>query len=574
MPGDIVIMRAYTFTNYAGRFLYVEAHNKDAHRHHRPGDVVVVRRRRRRVPQRVTSTEQQQHQPRRRRRGRSAATRSSTATPAQAPVHVPPRAGRPARRRREPGGARPRRSRSRVAATRTGNIDTSGVIEWAGEALPPRVAELPEGLHHEVHGPDRDLRPDGPARRRSSRTSCRRSSCPNKTDGYQRPGMAMMAGTTAANANPNAANTPFAVQLFSKAMGHLGGNNITAEFKAPAAGTLNAPLSITVTDGTWRDPRPRRRGRQQRHQRDHGPDQGHRRQPRHRRHRRADHHGRAGRRRDQRRSGRERAGDGVHVRRQRGRGHRPGDAVARTYQVPDGTTNGPATSRRQHQGQAVGLPARRHGLLGRQLPRGHPADARPHGRAPRPEGPVHAEGVPDRQGPLATTRSASSSTASSTPVSGSPASPASRPPSGSCATTRRTRRPRSTSTSSTSSSCRSANPDGGHYAFHDNSVQRKNMKNYCPVTADARGGIGNRNSWGVDLNRNNTVGTLFDGYAGASTSLHRARPSPARRRPPRPRSRTSTGSATRSRASSSRTTSTRTAATSCGRRARTSRRAA
>ena len=63
----------------------------------------------------------------------------------------------------------------------------------------------------------------------------------------------------------------------------------------------------------------------------------------------------------------------------------------------------------------------------------------------------------------------------------------------------------------------SANPDGGHYAFHDNSVQRKNMKNYCPVTATT-GGIGNRQAWGVDLNRNNTVGTLFDGYAGASTS--------------------------------------------------------
>ena len=28
VPGNLVIMRAYTFTNYAGRFLYVEAHNK------------------------------------------------------------------------------------------------------------------------------------------------------------------------------------------------------------------------------------------------------------------------------------------------------------------------------------------------------------------------------------------------------------------------------------------------------------------------------------------------------------------------------------------------------------------
>ena len=33
------------------------------------------------------------------------------------------------------------------------------------------------------------------------------------------------------------------------------------------------------------------------------------------------------------------------------------------------------------------------------------------------------------------------------------------------------------------------NPDGAHNAIHENSVQRKNMKNYCPVTATT-GGIG------------------------------------------------------------------------------------
>ena len=66
----------------------------------------------------------------------------------------------------------------------------------------------------------------------------------------------------------------------------------------------------------------------------------------------------------------------------------------------------------------------------------------------------------------------------------------------------------------------SVNPDGGHYAFHDDSVQRKNMKNYCARVVQPRryAGIGNRATWGVDLNRNNTVGTLFDGYDGASTS--------------------------------------------------------
>ena len=56
--------------------------------------------------------------------------------------------------------------------------------------------------------------------------------------------------------------------------------------------------------------------------------------------------------------------------------------------------------------------------------------------------------------------------------------------------------------------------------------------------------------------------------------VHQRRRTPARARPPSRRSRTSSGSRTRSRTSSSRTTSTASAATSCGRRARTCRTAA
>ena len=62
-----------------------------------------------------------------------------------------------------------------------------------------------------------------------------------------------------------------------------------------------------------------------------------------------------------------------------------------------------------------------------------------------------------------------------------------------------------------------SNPDGGHAAFHDSSVQRKNLTNYCANTT-ASYYVANRNSWGVDLNRNNTVGSLFDGFSGASSS--------------------------------------------------------
>jgi Zinc carboxypeptidase/Chitobiase/beta-hexosaminidase C-terminal domain len=60
------------------------------------------------------------------------------------------------------------------------------------------------------------------------------------------------------------------------------------------------------------------------------------------------------------------------------------------------------------------------------------------------------------------------------------------------------------------------NPDGGLYSFYDYNMQRKNMTNYCAGTNS--GDPASRNSWGVDLNRNFTVGSVFDGYSGGSTS--------------------------------------------------------
>ncbi|HEV2779301.1 MAG TPA: M14 family zinc carboxypeptidase [Actinophytocola sp.] len=59
------------------------------------------------------------------------------------------------------------------------------------------------------------------------------------------------------------------------------------------------------------------------------------------------------------------------------------------------------------------------------------------------------------------------------------------------------------------------NPDGANYSFYDSNFQRKNMVNHCAgALRDPR----LRNSWGVDVNRNYEVGSLFDGYFGASTS--------------------------------------------------------
>jgi hypothetical protein len=59
----------------------------------------------------------------------------------------------------------------------------------------------------------------------------------------------------------------------------------------------------------------------------------------------------------------------------------------------------------------------------------------------------------------------------------------------------------------------SNNPDGANYSFYNFALQRKNMTNHCP---DAQADPAQRNTWGVDLNRNYRVGSAFDGYSGGS----------------------------------------------------------
>jgi hypothetical protein len=57
------------------------------------------------------------------------------------------------------------------------------------------------------------------------------------------------------------------------------------------------------------------------------------------------------------------------------------------------------------------------------------------------------------------------------------------------------------------------NPDGANYSFNDFNMQRKNLHNYC--MGALRDPV-HRNDWGVDVNRNYAVGSLFDGYYGAA----------------------------------------------------------
>jgi hypothetical protein len=62
----------------------------------------------------------------------------------------------------------------------------------------------------------------------------------------------------------------------------------------------------------------------------------------------------------------------------------------------------------------------------------------------------------------------------------------------------------------------SVNPDGANYSFYDYAFQRKNMVNYC--LGGNRNDPNSRNTWGVDVNRNYDIGSLFDGYSGGSAS--------------------------------------------------------
>ena len=67
---------------------------------------------------------------------------------------------------------------------------------------------------------------------------------PNRTNGYQRRAQATMAGDpTGADNTPARADQAGAVVLTSRAWGHEGGNDITAEFRHP--GAANAPLTVT-----------------------------------------------------------------------------------------------------------------------------------------------------------------------------------------------------------------------------------------------------------------------------------------------------------------------------------------
>src|SRR3954469_17812147 len=89
-------------------------------------------------------------------------------------------------------------------ADANGNFDESGVTEWANKALPARVTAYQKDFVTKYMDPTEvNARLDSlTAQYPNIMTSI---DLPNKTGGYQRPGMAIMAGNTAGNGTPSTA---------------------------------------------------------------------------------------------------------------------------------------------------------------------------------------------------------------------------------------------------------------------------------------------------------------------------------------------------------------------------------
>jgi hypothetical protein len=232
LPGEVTIQRAYTFTNYAGRFLYVEAHTK-------------------------------------------AATPITPAGVEGSPTMALTYAGddgvfgaasnMPIFRDNE-NGATPQINtymyhrhlvrvtnvepkRVRVASS-AGGVDEAPVTEWVGNTLPPHVGGYLTGFFSSYMDPtqitDRfvSLANEFP-------NVAEIVNLPNHTHGYRRPAQTLMGinlgGQPYAGqiGNLNAAAANQAVVLESLADGDEGGNDLFATFRNP--GAANSPLTVSMT---------------------------------------------------------------------------------------------------------------------------------------------------------------------------------------------------------------------------------------------------------------------------------------------------------------------------------------
>ncbi|RKQ93513.1 chitobiase/beta-hexosaminidase-like protein [Solirubrobacter pauli] len=417
--GETVIMRAYTFTNYAGRFLYVEAHNKGHEPNNTGGPALQLS---------YAGPDAQYTTP-------VNGTRFSDAGRYMYHRYLVALRGAHA-------DVPTADLRVRVAAA-TGSSDSATPTQWATSQVPPRVAAFQKDFITKYMDPTEVYeRIDALVAGNSDIAEL--VTLPHKTPGYQRQAMAMMAGTTAPGSNPSGANAGSAVQLFSKAMGHLGGNEITAEFIAPT--TADAPLtvavdgkSITVNLATNATGALSSTAAQVR--------------------------------------------DAINA-------SAPASELVTAYTYAANAGSGIVQARaRVTLSDFLAAPAsvKRGPFEQRILRIGKQRDGSKVGvyiycqqHAREWVTPITCLETAERLVKNYATDPTTKSYVDNLDIFILP----------------------------------SANPDGAHYSMYDFNSKRRNMANYCPP-GSASGNVGNRNNWGVDLNRNATVGSAFDGYVGA-----------------------------------------------------------
>ena len=229
VPGETVIMRAYTFTNYAGRFLYVEAHNKN-----------------------------------------TTATPTGTAGPTLSlswagpdGVYSDPVVMNTPFVDRDPNpdvymyhrhlvrlnSTVPAGQLTVRVASSTPSVETAPVTEWVGNTRPPHADGYLRGFFNRYMDPteitDRFVSLAGEFSNIAEIVNL-----PNPTHGYRRKATTVMGvplGAPYAGQTGNLSTTAAqqAVIVESRAYGHEGGNQIAATFRNP--GVANAPLTVSMT---------------------------------------------------------------------------------------------------------------------------------------------------------------------------------------------------------------------------------------------------------------------------------------------------------------------------------------
>jgi hypothetical protein len=139
----------------------------------------------------------------------------------------------------------PRPSRIRVGSS-TGAFQEGDVETWLGGGLPPMNSRFIRDFHDNYMDPT-ELYARFQALADEFPNLAELITLPHKTNGYQRRAQATMAGTAT---NPGAQNIPASLQtgavvLTSRAWGHEGGNSLSAEFRNPNA--ASSPLTVTRT---------------------------------------------------------------------------------------------------------------------------------------------------------------------------------------------------------------------------------------------------------------------------------------------------------------------------------------